>query len=79
VQTIQPIQTEHATALTKRLLETVKVEVAVIDNMIKTMAQSQNALEGYLQFRRALVAGKLSTPFHKYGSPQELVKTFKCL
>jgi hypothetical protein len=28
--------------------------------MIKTMAQSQNALEGYLQFRGALVGGKLS-------------------
>jgi hypothetical protein len=60
VQTIQPVQTEHATASTKRLLETVKVEGGAIDNMIKTMAQSQNALEGYLQFRRALVGGKLS-------------------
>ena len=60
MQTIQPIQTEHAAGLTKRLLETVKVEGGPINNMIKTMAQSPNALEGYLQFRRALIVGHLN-------------------
>lgn len=60
MQTIQPIQTDHAAGQTKRLLETIKVENGAIDNMIKTMAQSPSALDGYLQFRRALVGGRLS-------------------
>jgi uncharacterized peroxidase-related enzyme len=59
VQTIPSIQPEHATGSAKRLLESTKAESGSTSNMITTMAQSPSALEGYLQFKRALAGGRL--------------------
>ena len=54
MQTMQPIQLEDATGLTRQLLDDVRDERGDISNMIKTMAQSPLTLAGYLQFIRAL-------------------------
>jgi uncharacterized peroxidase-related enzyme len=50
VQTILPVQTEV----------TANGERGLVCNMLRTMAQSPGALEGYLQFKRALDSGVLS-------------------
>jgi len=54
MQTIQPVRMEDAGGSTRRLFETLKTEHGDISNMLKTMAQSPGALEGYLSFVRAL-------------------------
>jgi AhpD family alkylhydroperoxidase len=56
---IQPIKLENASDATIRLLATARVDNALPPNMIQSMAQSPNVLEGYLQFSRALKGGKL--------------------
>ena len=53
---IQPIQIEKAGETTKRLLAIASTESSLPSNMLKSVAQSPGALEGYLQFRRALAA-----------------------
>jgi uncharacterized peroxidase-related enzyme len=60
MQVIQPIHTEDAAGSTRRLLEAVKNERGAVSNMIKTMAHSPLALEGYLKFSRALAAASLT-------------------
>jgi len=57
--TIQPIQLERASDTIKRLLATASPETSLPSNMIRSMAQSPNALEGYVQFSRALAGGRL--------------------
>ena len=59
MQTIEPIQLENASDATKRLVVSASADNGLPSNMIKSMAQSPNALEGYLQFSRALKGGKL--------------------
>src|SRR5438128_9302461 len=59
MQTIQPINPEHATGAARRLLDTAKAELGVTSNLIKTMAHSPGALEAYLEFHRALTATSL--------------------
>jgi AhpD family alkylhydroperoxidase len=54
VQTIQPVRIEDVGDPTRRLLETVNIEHGNVSNMLRTMAQSPGALEGYLFFVRAL-------------------------
>jgi alkylhydroperoxidase family enzyme len=54
MQTMQPIQLEDVTGLTRQLLDDVRDERGDISNMLKTMAQSPLTLAGYLQFIRAL-------------------------
>ncbi len=48
MQTIPPIQTDSAASRN------------LVSNMIRTMAQSPYALEGYIEFKRALDGGALS-------------------
>jgi AhpD family alkylhydroperoxidase len=60
MQTIPAIQPEHADISTKRLLDGVNKERGGLSNMIKTMAQSPRALEGYLCFRKALGGSSLT-------------------
>ncbi len=50
MQTILPVQTEV----------TANGEGGLVCNMLRTMAQSPGALEGYIQFKRALDSGVLS-------------------
>jgi AhpD family alkylhydroperoxidase len=56
MQTILPIHMEQASAATQRVLDGAHGEVS---NMLKTMAQSLSALEGYLQLKKALAGGTL--------------------
>jgi uncharacterized peroxidase-related enzyme len=60
MQTIHPVKTENASATTRRLLDAANDERGVVSNMIKTLAQSPGALEGFVQFRKALSASALS-------------------
>ena len=60
MQTIHPVKTENASVATKRLLDAANDERGVLSNMIKTLAQSPRALEGYVQFKKALSGGTLS-------------------
>jgi AhpD family alkylhydroperoxidase len=59
MQTIQPIQNEQHDAQTQRLLDAVRGELGLAPNMMKTMAQSPAALEGYLNLSGALANGVL--------------------
>jgi uncharacterized peroxidase-related enzyme len=65
MQTIQPIQTENASVEAKRLLQAVSAEYGLIPNMMKAMAQSPSALEGYLRFSSALAGGALDPKFRE--------------
>ena len=60
MQTIHPVKTENAIDTTKRLLDSANDERGALSNMIKTLAQSPRALEGYVEFRKALSGGTLS-------------------
>jgi uncharacterized peroxidase-related enzyme len=61
MQTIHPVKVDNTSVATKRLLEAANEERGVqASNMIKTLAQSPRALEGYLEFRDALSGGTLS-------------------
>ena len=60
MQAIQPIQMEQAGSGTRRLMEGMKSEQGAVPNMLRTMANSPQVVEGYLQFVHALQAGKLA-------------------
>jgi AhpD family alkylhydroperoxidase len=60
MQIIQPIRINDAAGSTLRLFETASNEFRVFPNMLRTMAQSPFALEGYLKFGRSLAAGALA-------------------
>jgi len=61
MQTIHPVKVDNISVATKRLLDAANEERGVqASNMIKTLAQSPRALEGYLEFRDALSGGTLS-------------------
>ncbi len=57
MQAIPPIQIEHLSVASQRLLQATNGEVS---NMLRTMAHSPCALQGYVEFKRALHGGKLS-------------------
>src|SRR5215472_2170127 len=57
MQTIQPIQDEQMDARTRKLLDLARAEFGLATNMMKTMAQSPAALEGYLNLSSALSDG----------------------
>jgi len=65
MQTIQPIDTEQASAEVKRLLETARAEYGRIPNMMRAMAQSTAALDAYLRFGGALSGGTLDPKFRE--------------
>jgi uncharacterized peroxidase-related enzyme len=60
MQMIHPVKTASVSVATERLLNAATAERGVLTNMIRTLAQSPRALEGYLQFRSALSDGTLS-------------------
>jgi AhpD family alkylhydroperoxidase len=60
MQSIQSIPSDTAFGPTRRLFDNVKSEQGVVSNMLRTMAQSPDVVEGYLEFRRALEGGKLA-------------------
>lgn len=72
MQTIQPIQIENATGPMLRILEAVTSEQSAflneegaLSNMMKTLAQSPCAVEGYVQFNQKLAHGKLGAKFRE--------------
>lgn len=60
MQIIQAIRIDETAGSTRRLLDSAIHEHGAPSNMVKTMAHSPLALEGYLKFRRSLAAGRLS-------------------
>jgi uncharacterized peroxidase-related enzyme len=60
MQTIHPVKAENISVTTQRLLDAAKEERGAVSNMIKTLAQSPRALEGYLGLQKALSGSRLS-------------------
>jgi uncharacterized peroxidase-related enzyme len=60
MQIIHPIRIDEAAGSTRRVLETATNQLGGVSNMLKTMAHSPFALEGYLKFSRSLAAGSLA-------------------
>lgn len=65
MQTIQPIQDEQNDLRTRKLLDVVRAELGLAPNMMKTMAQSPAALEGYLNLSGALANGAFDAQFRE--------------
>jgi uncharacterized peroxidase-related enzyme len=59
MQTIQPIEDDYCDSRTQQLLDVADEELGLTPNMMKTMAQSPAALEGYLNLSGALLNGEL--------------------
>lgn len=57
---ISPIQTQDATGKALDLLNAVQAKIGMTPNLMKTLAHSPAALEGYLSFSGALGTGKLN-------------------
>ena len=57
---IQPIQTQDASGKAKDLLNAVQAKIGMTPNLMKTLANSPAALEGYLSFSGALATGVLN-------------------
>ncbi|MFN0104429.1 MAG: carboxymuconolactone decarboxylase family protein [Bryobacteraceae bacterium] len=56
---INPIQNNEAAAKAKDLLNAVQAKIGMTPNLMKTLAHSPAALEGYLNFSGALATGAL--------------------
>src|SRR5436305_4011924 len=59
MQIIEPIPVAQTDGAAVALMETGSVEAGFPANMLRTMAHSPHALDGYLQLKRSLSAGKL--------------------
>ncbi len=59
MQRISTVQVDQATGKAKELLQGVQKKLGMIPNMMKTMANSDAVLEGYLGFSGALSHGSL--------------------
>lgn len=59
MQTIHPVK-ENIGVTTQRLLDAAHQERGSLSNMIRTLAQSPRALEGYLDLQKALSGSRLS-------------------
>jgi uncharacterized peroxidase-related enzyme len=57
---LQPINPETATGKTKELFNAIQGKLGTVPNMMRTMANSDAVLEGYLNLSGALSKGKLS-------------------
>lgn len=62
---IQPIQTQDASGKAKDLLNAVQAKIGMTPNLMKTLANSPAALEGYLSFSGALATGVLNAKFRE--------------
>ena len=62
---IQPIQTQDASGKAKDLLNAVQAKIGMTPNLMKTLAHSPAALEGYLSFSGALATGVLNARFRE--------------
>ena len=62
---IPAINPEQATGQAQRLLQGVKSKLGFAPNIMRTMANSPAALQGYLGFSNALSKGNLSPKFRE--------------
>jgi alkylhydroperoxidase family enzyme len=56
---------DHAPAAAQPLLAAVHRQLGVVPNLMKLVAHSPAALEGYLSFNGALAKGKLDAPLRE--------------
>ena len=77
MQIIQPIRIDEVAGSTRRVLEGAINELGGFANMLKTMAHSPFALEGYLRFRRLLATGSL-TPQLRVRIALVVAQTNRC-
>jgi AhpD family alkylhydroperoxidase len=59
MQTIPSVRTEALNGPARRILEAANAERGGVSNMLRVMAQSDNALDGYLYFTRAMEGSSL--------------------
>ena len=62
---IPAINPDHATGQAQRLLRGVEGKLGFAPNIMRTMANSQAVLQGYLEFSNALSKGNLSPKFRE--------------
>ena len=65
MQRIRPVDLSEAKGRTKQLLECAGIALGNAPNMIRTLATSPAALEGYLTLNSALSAGQLTSIFRQ--------------
>lgn len=65
MQRMNLIDPAHATGRSKELLDKTHAQLGRVPNLYKAMANSTAALDGYLNFRGALVLGKLPAPLRE--------------
>ena len=56
---IQPVDPQHVTRKTRRLLGQVRAKLGLVPNLFRVLAYAPGALEGYLNFSAALAGGTL--------------------
>ena len=62
---ITAVDPAQATGKTKELLNAVQAKLGITPNLMKTLAHSPSALEGYLNFSGALSGGVLNAKFRE--------------
>ncbi len=62
---IQPLAPEKAEGKTRTQLEAIGKKLGIVPNLVKTLARSPAALDGYLTLSGALGAGKLPAPLRE--------------
>jgi uncharacterized peroxidase-related enzyme len=62
---ITPVQPADASGKTKQMLDAVQAKLGLTPNLVKTLATSPAALEGYLGLNGALAGGALNASFRE--------------
>ena len=62
---ITPVDPETATGRTKQLLNTVQAQLGATPNLMRTLAASPSALDGFLKLAGALAGGRLDRRFQE--------------
>lgn len=65
MQTIIAVNPAETTGKTKQLLDAVQGQLGMVPNLMRTLAASPAALEGYLSFGSALAKGRLGARFRE--------------
>ena len=60
---ITPVQPADASGKTKQMFDAVQAKLGLTPNLVKTLATSPAALEGYLGLNGALAGGTLNAQF----------------
>jgi uncharacterized peroxidase-related enzyme len=57
---IRPVDPQHVTGKTRRLLDQVRAKIGLVPNVFRVLAHAPVALEGYVNFSAALAGGTLN-------------------